>query len=127
MSFREKSAWITLVTFLGCFGVYFGAILTGRVSPRGWDTFRLLATCVHVLLALQIVLHIVALIQTPKGERTLRDERERLIQWRSHTIGYYVLIVSVVAIVIPGHMGHGVVDLMNFALFDVALAIVVVS
>jgi len=127
MSFREKSAWITFLTVLGCAGVYFGAILTGMVSPRGWDTFRLLLGCVHVLVALQIGLHILALLLTPKGERAPKDERERLIQWRSHTLGYYVLIVAVLAIFIPGHLGHGAIDLMNFALFDVALASLVVS
>jgi len=127
MSFREKSAWITLVTVLVCFGVYFGSILTGRVSPRGWGTIHLLLASLLALVLLQVVLHFLAAIQSPKDARAPVDEREKLIQWRAHTIGYYVLVVSVLGLFIPGHLGHDVVDLMNFALFDVALATAVVA
>ena len=34
MSFREKSAWITLITVLVVFGAYFGALLTGASAKR---------------------------------------------------------------------------------------------
>ena len=37
MSFREKSAWITLVTVVVCFGVYFGSLVTGLSAfPAMW-------------------------------------------------------------------------------------------
>ena len=42
MSFREKSAWITLVTVLICFGAYFGALVTGRISGHGLASLHLL-------------------------------------------------------------------------------------
>ena len=29
MSFREKSAWITLISVIACFGVYYGAVFGG--------------------------------------------------------------------------------------------------
>jgi hypothetical protein len=45
MSFREKSAWITLVTVLVCFGVYFSARLTGLVSRHGFGLFHLFVGC----------------------------------------------------------------------------------
>ena len=127
MSFREKSAWITLITVLCCFGAYYGSILAGVVSPRGFDTLHLLLLCVIALAALQLALGVIALLTTPKDGRAPHDERERLIQARSHTIGYYVLIVLVLLLAIPGHTGHGVVDLMNFALLDVVLAVMTVA
>jgi hypothetical protein len=127
MSFREKSAWITLITVLVCFGAYYGSILTGAVSPRGFDTLHLLLICVVALAVLQFGLGMIAARTTPKDGKAPRDEREKLIQSRSHTVGYYVLIALVLTLAIPGHLGHGVVDLMNFALLDVVLAVAVVA
>ena len=127
MSFREKSAWITLLTVLASFGVYYGSILTGRVSARGVDTLHLLALCVVGLVVLQVALTVIAAVTTPKDGRAPRDEREKLIQWRSHTVGYYVLVVLVLGLFIPGHLGHTVIDMMNFALLDVVIATLVVA
>jgi hypothetical protein len=127
MSFREKSAWITLLTVLVCFGAYFGSIVTGRVSGRGFDTLHLLLTCVGGLVVLQVGLNVVAVLTTPKDGRAPKDERETLIQWRSHTLGYYVLMVLVVALFVPVHMGHTAIDMANFALLDVVIATLAVA
>lgn len=127
MSFREKSAWITLVSVLLCFGVYFGSIATHRVAVRGWGSLPLLTRCVGAFVVLQIGLHLWAMRTTPKDGRAPRDEREQLIQARSHTIGYYLLLVLVLALGIPFHLGHPGVDLINFALLDVVIAGLVVS
>ena len=126
MSLREKSAWIALVSVLLCFGAYFGSIATGQVH-RGLETMLLLVKCVGAFLALQIVLQAAAVLTTPKDGRSPKDERERAIQARSHTLGYYVLAVLVVGLGIPGHLGHPVPDLLNFALLDVVVAGLVVS
>ena len=127
MSFREKSAWITLVTVLVCFGAYFGSIVTGQVSGRGLDTLHLLLICVIGLIVLQVGLHRVAAMTTPKDGRALKDERETLIQWRSQSLGYYVLMVLALALFIPVHLGHTAIDMANFALLDVVIATLVVA
>ena len=127
MSFREKSAWITFLTVLICFGGYFGAIVTGAVPARTFEAVHLFVLCVIALIVLQIVLTIAATLTTPKAERTARDEREALIQARSHTIGYYVLTVLVLGLGLPGHFGHPTSDLLNFALLDVVIATLTVS
>ena len=127
MSFREKSAWITLLTVLVCFGAYFGSIVTGRVSGRGLDTLHLLLICVAGLVVLQVGLHLVAALTTPKDGRAPKDERETLIQWRSHTLGYYVLMVLVLALFVPVHLGHTAIDMANFALLDVVIATLAVA
>jgi hypothetical protein len=57
----------------------------------------------------------------------LRDERETLIQLRSQSLGYYVLVLLVLALFIPGHLGYTVIDMMNFALLDVVLAVLAVA
>jgi hypothetical protein len=127
MSFREKSAWITLVTVLLSFGVYFGAIVTGRISGHGLSSLHLMLACVIALVVLQAVLGRIAAATTPKAERAMRDERETLIQWRSRSLGYYVLVVLVIGLFIPVHLGHDVFDLANFVLLDVVIATLVVA
>lgn len=127
MSFREKSAWITLVTVLVCFGAYFGSLLTGSVQARSFQTVHLLVACVVALVVLQIVLHAVAAALSPREAHTPRDEREALIQARSHTVGYYVLMVMVLLLGVPAHFGHPPPDLLNFALLDVVVATLAVS
>lgn len=127
MSFREKSAWITLITVLVCFGVYFGSIVTGQVSARGLDTLHLLLWCVTGLVVLQLALHAMAAMTTPRDSRAPRDERETLIQWRSHSLGYYVLMALALALFIPVHLGHTAIDMANFALLDVVIATLVVA
>jgi hypothetical protein len=127
MSFREKSAWITLVTVLICFGGYYGAIATGAVRARGLQTFHLLILCVAALALLQLALHAVAASLTPAAERGPRDEREALIQARSHTVGYYVLTGMVLLLGLPVHFGHPAQDIMNFALLGVVTATLAVA
>lgn len=127
MSFRETSAWITLVTVAACFGIYFGSIATGSVSPRGFGAVHLLLLCVTALVVLQIAAHLVAVALAPKDARAPRDERERLIAWRAQSLGYYVLMVGVLGLGAAGHFGHPVPDLLNFALLDVVIAALVVA
>jgi xanthine/uracil permease len=126
MSFREKSAWITLVTVLVVFSAYFGALLSGHV--RGFHSLYLLLVCGIGLVVLQVGLNLVAVATTPRDGRAPRDERETLIQWRSHTLGYYVLMVLVlVGAFGPIHFGHSALDMANFALFAVVIATLAVA
>jgi len=127
MSLREKSAWIGAVTALICFGVYFGSLASGAVPHGGPQAFGLFVECAGGFVLLQIVLNIAAALTTPKDARTPRDEREQQIAARSHSFGYYVLVVTVLMLGIPGHLGHPVTDLLNFALLDVVVAGLVVS
>jgi hypothetical protein len=139
MSFREKSAWITLFSVLLCFGVYFGAVaayhLSGggwtigghRLSGQGWASFHLVMACALAFVALQIGLNLAARWTTPKDGLGPKDEREKLIQARSHTLGYYVLMVLTLILGIPFHAGLPGVVLVNLALLDVVVAGLVVS
>jgi len=127
MSFREKSAWIGVVSVLVAFGAYFGAIAMHLVSGRGMSAVHLLLACVAVFILLRTGLTFLAAQSTPAAERDLRDERELVIQARSHTLGYYVLVVLVLALGVPAHLGHPTPDLLNFAFLDVVVASLVVA
>ena len=130
MSFREKSAWITLVSVLICFGVYFWELVAGRIGGHHLGALRslhLLLLAVTVLVVLQIALTAIAAATTPKDARAPRDERERLIQWRSQSIGYYVLMVLALLLFVPIHFGHSALDMANFALLAVVISALVVA
>jgi hypothetical protein len=122
MSLREKSAWIGLASLLVCFGSYFALILWGIAPARGPGTLHLLLACVAVFVGLQAGLRALAARTTPRDGRAPADEREQLIRARSHTLGYYLLVVLVLALAVPGHLGHPVSDLLNFALMGVVAA-----
>ena len=83
MSFREISAWISLVTVAVCFGVYFGLIATRRGQPARPRHPAPAAALRERLVVLQIGSHAVAARLAPKDARAPRDERERLIAWRA--------------------------------------------
>lgn len=127
MSFREKSAWIALVSVLVCFGAYFGLLLSGLVAARGLAALHLLLVCVIAFVGLQAGLTLLAARTTPRDARSAHDERELIIQSRSHTVGYYTLVALVLLLGVPGHFGHPVPDLLNFALLDVVVAGVAVA
>lgn len=134
MPFREKTAWITLITVLLCFGVYFGALAFGLVRPMSWQSFHLGLLAIVGLVVLQVVLNIVAMAVRRRDERGPRDERERMIHARSHVIGYYVLMIGMAATLIVTHVhvkgegyGDAMVRTVNTGVFAMALAALVVA
>jgi hypothetical protein len=126
MSLREKSAWITLVTVVICFGVYFGVLVSG-IMHHGFGQLHVFLWCVIALALLQFGLSALAARTTPRDGKSPKDEREQLIVMRSQSIGYRLLIVLVLALGIPVHTGFGVFDIMNFALLAVVLAVSAVA
>jgi len=129
MSFRERTAWITLLTIVICFGVYYGAILTGLAPGGTWASFHLGVLCFGSFVLLQVGLNVAAALINPKDARTPRDERERLIHARSHIIGYYVLMIGMAAVLIATHIPmHGggkldvIINTVNFGAFVMILA-----
>lgn len=90
MSFREKSAWISLVTTLGVYAYYFWNLL-GTQDMHDADLFGLFARCVTVLVVMQVVFHILAAIRNPRDANAPQDERERMIALKSVNIAYYIL------------------------------------
>ena len=105
MSFREKSAWISLVLLLAVFTPFFWNSyqqFTGRVdtSSAVGTAFLLLAAFV----VFEIVLHAIA-IQSPDEANAPRDERERLIEMRATSVAFPVLLVGALSAVGLLHLG----------------------
>jgi hypothetical protein len=104
MSFREKSAWITLISVLLTLGAFYGALLFGVFPAQSMSAFHFGLMSIIALIVLQVGLHIVAAVLNPADARTPRDEREKLIQARSHTVGYYVMLVGMTVVVFSTHI-----------------------
>ena len=126
MSFREKCAWITLVSVLLVSVAYFGPIAAGWISGQGRPAMHLFAHAVLALVVLQCGLTFWAARTTPKDGRALHDEREAAIIARSHTLGFYVLLV-LVAGPYAVHLGHPPPILGNYFLADIVAAVLVVA
>jgi uncharacterized membrane protein len=128
MSFREKSAWITLVSVLLCFGIYFGALATGRIERFSMSAFHFGLVSIIALIVLQFVLHVVTAMLSVSDARAPLDERERLIELRSRSIGYYVLMAWMGGIIIAVHSSAvRKLDVVFIAWLGVVVAVLAVS
>lgn len=115
MSFREKTAWITLISIGVFLAAYYGPTLSGLVPANSWAAFHLFAVCMAGLILLQLALNLIAASLNPKEARTPRDEREQAIHARSHVIGYYVLMIGMAVTLIATHVplqGDGHMDII---------------
>lgn len=125
MSFRERTAWITAVTLVICFGVYYGAVFTGLVRMSSWGQFHLGLLCIISLVVLQLGLNLAAALLNPKDARTPRDERERMIHARSHVFGYYILMFGMAAVLISTHIPMHGADVFDVIVNTVNLGVLV--
>ena len=86
MSFREKTAWISLVSMAGIYGFYFWSLMrSGRDGGSG--SIGLLGTVI-ALVAVQTVLTIAVAVVDPKNAQAPRDEREKLIELKATRFAY---------------------------------------
>lgn len=114
MSFREKSAWITLLT------IVFVSLLFILHMPPPWSLaprpnlfmFHVLLMAVGVFIVIEIVAHIVVAVRVPRDAKAPLDERDRLIAWKARSIAYYVGAV----------LGLGSASLIHLGANQIALA-----
>ena len=105
MSFREKSAWASLLSTLVVYIPYFVYVLSPSVR-EGWtlgDALGAFIGTVTIHVILQIAIHIAIAIQT---RQEMKDERDAMIEMRSDRIAYHV-VVSACFIVVPCVYGLG--------------------
>lgn len=124
MAFREKLAWLTLVTMLVAYGAYFGVLGpsvkfgANRLLDVVW-TFGL----VSALHAVAMIAGSVLMAIIWRGEASARaDERDRAITRRGATIGYYVLIVGMILVGVVMPFTDPPWKIINAALAAIVLA-----
>jgi hypothetical protein len=94
MSFREKTAWISLVSMGSIYCFYFWSIL--RHPQFAGAPFAGLLLTTIALVVVQSTLTIAAAIFSPKDAQAPRDERERLIELRATRVAYAGLAMGIV-------------------------------
>jgi hypothetical protein len=123
MSFREKSAWISLVSIALVFGVYFARIL--GLLPAAWmrgNPFQLFLLLVASLVVLEVVLHLAIAMQSPRDARTPKDERERLIDMKATRAAFPVLLVGTFAAIGTLHLPMNRLDMAHVMLVSIVVA-----
>jgi hypothetical protein len=120
MSFREKSAWISLLSMAIIYGLYFGSVV--HAGPRAGFHFGSLLATVITLIVVQVVLHIVVAIAAPKEAKATRDEREKLIDLKATRIAYSGLATAIVCACFFGALDPPIVFNTNALLFVLVTA-----
>ncbi|HCO54492.1 MAG TPA: hypothetical protein DIT93_05680 [Pelagibacterium sp.] len=102
MSFREKNAWIAVVTTLVIWTVYFwqvgNAALSGTLD--GDAIFWLFVWCLSISIAIMLPVNIAAAILARQNMDAPPDEREREIDARANRIGLILLEWLMVAVIL---------------------------
>jgi hypothetical protein len=94
MSFREKSAWISMLSMVAIYGFYFWSVIHAGPQAGGFHFGGLLETII-ALVVVQLLLTAAVAIFTPKEAKAPRDEREKLIELRAMRVAYSGLATSV--------------------------------
>jgi hypothetical protein len=99
MPFREKSAWINLLSLLVAL-VFFVA---------SFRSAMMFLAAIATYVVLQLVLHFVSSRLSPKDARTPLDEREQTIRIKSARNAYWALVIGVAMVPFSLHFGshHG--------------------
>jgi hypothetical protein len=119
MSFREKTAWISLLSTLLIYGLYFRS-----VYHAGFGTYRfggLLGTVV-ALVIVQVTLIVAVAIFAPKEAKAKPDERDKLIDLRATRFAYAVLAWSIACACFFGGFNPPIIFNANALLFILVMA-----
>lgn len=105
MSFREKTAWVTLITILILSLLYFLHVPWSLRPPASPALAHGLLILVAVFLAIKVVAFVALYLQSPKDARTPKDERERLIDLKATRLSAWTYLVGSFAAVSTIHVG----------------------
>jgi len=121
MSFREKSAWISVLSMSGIYGFYFWSVIHAGPKAGGFHFGGLLQTII-ALVVLQVALTIAVAIFTPKEAKAPRDERDKLIELRAMRVAYSGLATAVALACFFGAFNPPIVFNANSLLFILVTA-----
>ena len=126
MSFREKTAWITLITLV------FVSLLWSAHWP--WQrpftlapdsnpmVFHALVLATISFIVIVIVAHVVVAIRAPREASAPADERERLIALKATRIGGYVYAALSLSSIFLIHLGANQIGVAYFVLISFVIA-----
>jgi hypothetical protein len=101
MPYREKIAWMSAVTTIAVWSIYFisvARVLFGSGTDTAASFIGLFVGCTCALIVIQIVATILVALTARKESAAPPDERERLAEARATRVAFLVLSVSVAAV-----------------------------
>jgi 4-hydroxybenzoate polyprenyltransferase len=119
MSFREKSAWISAVLITLFLAMFLAPVLGGH---RGVQSMHYFLLAVVTFVALEIILHAVIAIRSPRDARAPKDERERLIALKANRIAYYVLLIGTFCSIFSIHLGAHAHEIVGYAFMTIVIS-----
>jgi len=107
MSFREKSAWVTLIAIIAV------SLLVLTHMPQPWTIapapngfmFHVLMLAIGLFVAIEIVAHVIIAWRSPRDALAPKDEREELIALKATRLGAYVYALLSLGSVALIHFG----------------------
>lgn len=122
MAFREKRAWLMLVTMVIAYGIYFTSVpepVEGNVDLRWLIWFAVASLGQGASFAIGIAL---MSRRTPRNDRAKPDERDRAIDRRAAAIAYYVLMLEFIWVGVVSPFGTDPWTLAQASLLAIVIA-----
>jgi hypothetical protein len=108
MSFREKTAWVTLCAILLVSVLYFMHVPQLYQPHPGMRVLHTLGICLAAFILIELIAYLVLRLRFPRDARTPKDEREQLIELKALRIAAYVYFAgSFIAIFATIHLAYG--------------------
>lgn len=128
MPFKEKIAWISVVTTVIVWGAYFtfafGTMMTGGTPhPAVYMAGFTAALVVQAVLAATGA--VIVAILAPKDAGAAADERDKDVARRSYALAYPVLISLIVCVTVTVYFGATPWDLVNGMMAAIVIAEIV--
>ena len=108
MSFREKTAWVTLCAILLVSLLYVVHVPRLYQPHPGLYVLHSIGQCLAAFILIELVAYMVLRVRYPRDARTPKDEREQLIDLKALRIAAYVYFAgSFIAIFVTIHLAYG--------------------
>ena len=121
MSFRYKSALLSLVSMALVYGWFFMSVMLHRHGDGHGNPAAHLGAAILALALIQIVGHAI-IAGTSSDKYGAPDERERAFDRKATMVGYYVLIVGALAGIATLHLGFSGPDVGHAVLLAIVFA-----
>jgi hypothetical protein len=121
MSFRYKSALLSLVSMTAVYAWYFAFLVIHFRTGHPFNPVAHLGGTILLLAFIQIVGHAI-IAGTSSDKYDAMDERERVFDRRATQVGYYMLIVGALAAIATLHLGFDGPKIGDAVLFAVVFA-----
>jgi O-antigen/teichoic acid export membrane protein len=128
MPFKEKIAWISVVTTILVWGSYFAAAvraaMTGGV-PHPTIYMAGFTAALIIQTILMVIATTVTAVLAPKDASAASDERDKEISRRAYSMAYPVLLGLIVCVAASVHFGATPWDLVNGMMAAIVIAEIV--